>query len=76
LRLEVEDDGPGFTAETFPAGHGLDLLKSRLELAFANRATLRVDSVPGRSCISVEMPFSVRAEPSGSSFLPGERHQP
>ena len=40
LRLEVEDDGPGFEATRVPEGHGIALLKARLAMAFGGRATL------------------------------------
>jgi signal transduction histidine kinase len=39
LELAVEDDGPGFTAP-LPVGHGLDTLRSRLEVLYGNAATL------------------------------------
>ena len=39
LELVVEDDGPGFAAP-LPAGHGLDTLRSRLEVLYGNAATL------------------------------------
>ena len=39
LELVVEDDGPGFAAP-LPAGHGLETLRSRLEVLYGNAATL------------------------------------
>ena len=39
LELAVEDDGPGFAAPV-PAGHGLDTLRSRLEVLYGPAATL------------------------------------
>jgi len=38
LRIDVRDDGPGFTAGAIPAGHGIDLLQSRLEAVFGEKA--------------------------------------
>ena len=49
VRVTVEDDGPGFDAAGRPAGHGLDLLAGRLAMLFGDRASLGVDSRPGRS---------------------------
>ena len=58
LRLEVEDDGPGFEATRVREGHGIALLKARLAMAFGERATLHLDSRPGRTCIAIDMPAS------------------
>lgn len=43
LRVEVSDDGPGFTLETAPAGHGLDNLKNRLAALFGDQGALLVE---------------------------------
>jgi hypothetical protein len=55
-QLDVEDDGPGFEASQVPAGHGLALLRSRLAMNFGERATLHIDSRPGRTCITLVVP--------------------
>jgi signal transduction histidine kinase len=56
VRLTVEDDGPGFDATSRPAGHGLDLLTSRLTMLFGDRASLRVESRPGYSGVTIDVP--------------------
>src|SRR5258707_5745317 len=43
LQVEVCDDGPGFTLESAPAGHGLDNLKGRLATLFGDKAALRLE---------------------------------
>jgi sensor histidine kinase YesM len=55
VRLEVEDDGPGFDPSTLPNGHGLTLLQRRLAMLFGDRATLTIDSRPGRSVVRIEL---------------------
>ncbi|MFE7560004.1 sensor histidine kinase [Kitasatospora sp. NPDC057500] len=45
VRLEVRDDGAGFAAGTPAAGHGLPLMRRRLDRAGGE---LTVESVPGR----------------------------
>jgi LytS/YehU family sensor histidine kinase len=58
LRLEVEDDGPGFEPAFLPDGHGLALLKRRLAMTYGERARLDVVSRPGRTLVAIEMPRS------------------
>ena len=58
VRIEVEDDGPGFDAGAIPGNHGLALLRQRLALTYGNRATLNVKSAPGRTVVIVEIPKS------------------
>ncbi|MDZ4798038.1 MAG: histidine kinase [Bryobacteraceae bacterium] len=41
--VEVRDDGPGFSLNDVPQGHGLDLLQSRLEAIFGASARLEVE---------------------------------
>ncbi|MBI3493263.1 MAG: histidine kinase, partial [Acidobacteria bacterium] len=64
LRLEVEDDGPGFDAATLPEGHGLALLRARLSLAYGDRASLAVDSRPGHTTIVVHIPTTDDPRPT------------
>jgi two-component system, LytTR family, sensor histidine kinase AlgZ len=56
LRLEVEDDGPGFDPASLPDGHGLALLKGRLAMTFGERGRLDVDSRPGRTLVVITLP--------------------
>ena len=54
-RVEVRDDGPGFSDSDVRADHGLALLRSRLALLFGDRAGLRIDSAPGRTSVVMEI---------------------
>jgi sensor histidine kinase YesM len=56
VRLDVEDDGPGFDAACAPDGHGLALVRSRLAMTFGDRASLRVESRPGRTLVTLDLP--------------------
>src|SRR5215470_2973874 len=44
LRVSVEDDGPGFDASRVPEGHGLQMLRARLAMAFGDKAALTIES--------------------------------
>jgi LytS/YehU family sensor histidine kinase len=55
LRLEVEDDGPGFDPAFFPDGHGLALLKGRLGMTFGEGGRLDVESRPGRTVVAIDI---------------------
>jgi sensor histidine kinase YesM len=61
LRVAVEDDGRGFDASTLPDGHGLRLLESRLAMTFGERASLRIDSRPGRTIVTLDLPIETSA---------------
>jgi sensor histidine kinase YesM len=54
LVLRVRDDGPGFTLDQCPPGHGIDLLQRRLESAFGGTASLTVEAAGG---VTVRCPF-------------------
>ena len=56
IQVTVEDDGPGFDAAHRPEGHGLALLDARLAMLFGDRASMRIDSRPGRSAITLDVP--------------------
>jgi two-component system sensor histidine kinase AlgZ len=70
LRLDVEDDGPGFDGAHLPDGHGLALVRDRLAMAFGDRAALHIDGRPGRARVSIELPIE-RADPSAGHALQG-----
>ena len=57
--LTVEDDGPGFDAGKRPAGHGLDLLAGRLAMLFGDQASMRAESQPGRTAVTLAVPQTV-----------------
>src|SRR5207253_11472455 len=56
VRLDVEDDGPGFDTACTPDGHGLALVRSRLAMTFGDRASLRVESRPGKTLVTLDLP--------------------
>jgi signal transduction histidine kinase len=68
VQLTVEDDGPGFDADSLPAGHGLDLLRSRLAMLFGADASLHFDARPGRTAVVITIPRRTAA--AGSSGAP------
>jgi LytS/YehU family sensor histidine kinase len=47
VRIEVQDDGPGFGEAGMPTGHGLALLEARLKMIFGDRATMGVENHSG-----------------------------
>lgn len=51
--IEVWDSGSGFNPEAIPAGHGLELLSSRLEAHFGSQA--RVDYLRGEGSMTVRL---------------------
>ena len=59
LRLTVRDDGPGAAQEAIAASPGLGIrtIGRRLELDYAGRAALEIDSRPGAGfAVSVTLP--------------------
>ena len=57
--IEVSDSGEGFGAAAIPAGHGLDLLASRLEAHFGGAAGLDYHRTRGRMTVSLRLPLGV-----------------
>ena len=56
LRIDVVDDGPGFVVPVLPEGHGLALVRERLAMTFGDRASLAIDSKPGRTAVTIDVP--------------------
>jgi two-component system sensor histidine kinase AlgZ len=56
LRLEVEDDGPGFELESEPPGHGLALLRERLRMTCGVSSTLSVQRTTRHTVVRIEIP--------------------
>lgn len=56
LRLEITDDGPGFSASALPEGHGLFLLRSRLSMLYGDRASLDIHSAPSATSVVIQVP--------------------
>jgi len=65
LRVEVNDDGPGFDAAAAAEGHGLALLRARLEMLFGDRATLEIVRQP--TSVSICVPTSSTTSDSRSN---------
>ena len=56
LHLEVEDGGPGFDAAAEIPGHGLALLRERLQMTCGSAATLTIGARGGRTVVEIELP--------------------
>jgi LytS/YehU family sensor histidine kinase len=56
LRVEVEDDGPGFGAHAELPGHGLALLRERLQITSGPTATLMVSARDAHTVVMVWIP--------------------
>jgi LytS/YehU family sensor histidine kinase len=67
LRVAVMDEGPGFTLESAPAGHGLDNLKDRLVSLFGDQAALRMDRRENRNSMILTVPYRGNSHASISS---------
>jgi two-component system, LytTR family, sensor histidine kinase AlgZ len=57
VRVDVEDDGPGFDPSALPEGHGLALVRERLVRTIGEEATLQIDVKPGRTRVAIEVPL-------------------
>jgi LytS/YehU family sensor histidine kinase len=57
VRIEVTDDGPGFTPEAITAGHGLDNVQGRLAALFDDQASLSISAEPGRTRVTISVPM-------------------
>jgi sensor histidine kinase YesM len=56
VRLQVIDDGPGFSLESVTPEHGLGNLMARLELLFGDAGRLEVARVGEKTVVSLTMP--------------------
>ena len=56
LRVDVHDDGPGFSELAVVPGHGLALLRSRLHMTFGEAAALTIAGQAGATSVSIELP--------------------
>jgi LytS/YehU family sensor histidine kinase len=56
VRIEVSDDGPGFTTESIVEGHGLDNVQGRLAALFDDRASLSISKLDGRTRVTIAVP--------------------
>lgn len=56
VRLQVIDDGPGFSLQSITPEHGLGNLLSRLELLFGNRGQLSVSRADEKTVVSLLFP--------------------
>lgn len=56
MRLQVIDDGPGFSLECITPEHGLGNLVSRLELLYGERGQLSVERADGITIVSLLFP--------------------
>jgi signal transduction histidine kinase len=57
MRVEVLDDGPGFSLGSVTPEHGLGNLVGRLELLFGERGQLSVSRRDGLTVVSLEYPL-------------------
>ena len=58
LRVAITDQGPGFTLESAPAGHGLVNLKDRLATLFGEHAALKLDRSENQNCMILTVPYT------------------
>jgi two-component system sensor histidine kinase AlgZ len=56
LRVDVKDTGQGFSLESAPSGHGLDILRSRLAVLFGEGAELSMNRADGWTTVSMKVP--------------------
>ena len=58
LRLEVSDDGPGFTPQAIRPGLGLANLEGRMAALFGGAARLEIDRIDGFTAVRLSLPRS------------------
>lgn len=57
LRVDVNDDGPGFEEVSLPAGHGLNNLQERLTAVFGAQGKLDIATNESGTRVRIEMPL-------------------
>lgn len=61
LKIEVRDNGEGFSHSAIKNGHGLDNLQRRLETIFDGRAQLEITKNGAGGCVSLIIPVNGQA---------------
>ncbi|MBC7901381.1 MAG: histidine kinase [Saprospiraceae bacterium] len=56
IKIEVWDDGDGFTSDEITPGHGLDNLRARFAVLFGAKAALEISRKDGFTVVSVTLP--------------------
>jgi len=56
LLVDIEDDGPGFTPQQIPSGHGIDNLQGRLQTLFGASSSLEFVRAPGSMRVRMRVP--------------------
>ena len=70
-RIEVADDGPGFTAADLKPGHGLELLEGRVEGMYQGLGSLEISSVQGGGAsVTLVIPAPAAFEPASEQQRP------
>jgi signal transduction histidine kinase len=59
LRLDVVDDGPGFSGAGIPTGHGLSNLEERLAAIYGEHGKLAIESSGTRTIVTLSIPATV-----------------
>jgi two-component system, LytTR family, sensor histidine kinase AlgZ len=57
VHVNVADTGTGFTLESAPPGHGLDILRSRLTVLYGESAELKVGQSDGWTMVTMKVPI-------------------
>lgn len=56
IKIEVLDDGAGFTSDEITPGHGLDNLRARLAALFGAKAALEISRKNGFTIVGISLP--------------------
>ena len=57
VHVNVADTGTGFSLESAPPGHGLDILRSRLTVLYGESAELKVGQSDGWTMVTMKVPI-------------------